>query len=150
MLETGSAHQQKYPEFKNYGDLGGNFSLQSTLNRRVSLSDYKNSLVLIYFGFTSCIDICPVTLSVAAKSISRLKKTQQKKIKLLFVALDHERDSLTKLSHYLAQFDKNFIGLIGTEQELKEIVLLYGGSFFKTASKKTEKSNAKLLESYSA
>ena len=142
MLETGSAHQQKYPEFKNYGDLGGNFSLQSTLNRRVSLSDYKNSLVLIYFGFTSCIDICPVTLSVAAKSISRLKKTQQKKIKLFFVALDHERDSLTKLSHYLAQFDKNFIGLIGTEQELKEIVLLYGGSFFKTASKKTEKSNA--------
>ena len=53
--------------------------------------------------------------------------------------LDHERDSLTKLSHYLAQFDKNFIGLIGTEQELKEIVLFTEGVFLRQLLKKLKK-----------
>ena len=46
------AHQTSYPEFKDYGTLGGDFSLQSTLGKKIRLSDYKASLVLIYFAFT--------------------------------------------------------------------------------------------------
>ena len=70
------AHQTSYPEFKDYGTLGGDFSLQSTLGKKIRLSDYKASLVLIYFGFTSCPDICSLTLSVAAKAIAKLESNQ--------------------------------------------------------------------------
>ena len=125
------AHQTSYPEFKDYGTLGGDFSLQSTLGKKIRLSDYKASLVLIYFGFTSCPDICSLTLSVAAKAIAKLERKQQKKIQLFFVTVDTKKDSLKMLSQYLAQFNKDFIGLKGTPQETQEVITAYGGYFFK-------------------
>ncbi len=140
-VEDGLAHQANYPEFKDYGDLGGDFTLQSTLGKKIQLSEYKDSLVLVYFGFTSCPDICPITLSVAAKAISKLKNSQQKKIQLLFISVD-TKDSLKKISQYLKQFDKNFIGLKGNEQELREVIFLYGGFFAQSEPEKAKPEKA--------
>ena len=60
-----------------------------------------------------------------------LERKQQKKIQLFFVTVDTKKDSLKMLSQYLAQFNKDFIGLKGTPQETQEVITAYGGYFFK-------------------
>lgn len=90
---------------------GGDFTLQSA-NGPVSLEDYRGKLVLIYFGYTYCPDICPTTLVEMAAILKELGE-QASRLQPLFISVDPERDTGQVLKTYTAFFDPRILGLNG-------------------------------------
>ena len=103
-----------------YDDIGGDFRAESTLDRKVSLSDYRGKAVLIFFGYTSCQDICPATMGHLRSLMSNLG-TASDEVQVLFVTVDPETDTAEHLKEYLARFDSRFVGVTGTIAEVKNI-----------------------------
>lgn len=88
------------------------FTLASTLGRPLSLSDLRGKNVLIYFGYTSCPDVCPTTLADLRVAMQQLGP-QAEKFQVLFVTVDPERDTVERLHSYLSNFNSSFVGLTG-------------------------------------
>ncbi len=101
-----------------------NFTLTSS-NGDVSLSDYRGKLVVMYFGYTFCPDICPATLANVGQALRDLD-SQADDIQVIMVSLDPERDTPEKLSDYVDQFHPSIIGITGTKEKLDEVASLYG------------------------
>jgi protein SCO1/2 len=89
------------------------------------LSSQTNKVVLIYFGYTSCPDVCPATLSIFRQIETELG-TQAAMIQPLFVTVDPERDTPARLAQYLNAFSAHLVGISGAESELAPIWQEYG------------------------
>lgn len=101
-----------------------NFTLTSS-SGDVSLTDYRGKLVLMYFGYTFCPDICPATLANVGQALRDLG-SRADDIQVIMVSLDPERDTTEKLSDYVDQFHPSMIGITGTKEKLDEVASLYG------------------------
>ncbi|UCF28584.1 MAG: SCO family protein [Chloroflexota bacterium] len=101
------------------------FELTDVDGHRVQLSDLDGQVVIMFFGYTSCPDICPVTLSDFLKIRSRLG-TQADEVSFVFVTVDPERDTPERMKKYLTNFDPDIIGLTGTRGELESVWASYG------------------------
>ena len=101
-----------------------NFTLTSS-SGDVSLTDYRGKLVLMYFGYTFCPDICPATLANVGQALRDLG-SRADDIQVIMVSLDPERDTPEKLSDYVDQFHPSMIGITGTKEKLDEVASLYG------------------------
>jgi protein SCO1/2 len=106
------------------------FELTDQNNNKVSLSDFKGRLVIISWGFTNCPDICPLILSRLSNVMKELGDLSDK-VQVLFITIDPERDTPGRLKSYIPSFDKSFIGLTGTPEEIKEVVKDYNAFFIK-------------------
>ncbi|NJD24266.1 MAG: SCO family protein [Betaproteobacteria bacterium] len=110
-------------EFRNTDLTGATFGrhlqLQSEDGKRRSLVDFRGKAVVVFFGYTTCPDICPTTLARYAEVWKELGG-QAASVQLLFVTLDPERDNPARLGEYLRWFNPAFVGLIGSPEELKE------------------------------
>ncbi len=104
--------------------VGGEFAAQSSLGREVRLSEFAGKAVLLFFGYTSCQDVCPATLS-HLRSLSRKLGPRAGDVQVLLVTVDPENDSAAHLRDYLARFDERFIGLTGSQEEMDRIAALY-------------------------
>lgn len=113
---------------------GGDFTLQSA-DGPVALQDLRGKVVLIYFGYTYCPDICPTSLSITAQALSALEESELRQVKVLFVSVDPERDTVDKLKDYAAYFHSNIIGLTGSADEVAAVAQLYGASYQKAEVK---------------
>jgi len=103
----------------------------------VSLSDYRNQVVLLFFGYTHCPDVCPVTMNNVAIALRQLEARESDRIKVLFVTVDPLRDSAEHLAKYLEFFHPNIVGLTGSAQEIKKAASMYDVEFF-IEDKKTD------------
>ena len=101
------------------------FTLTSA-NGDVSLSDYRGKLVLIYFGYTFCPDICPATLANVGQALRSLSESQAKDVQLIMVSLDPERDTPEKLAGYVSHFHPSFVGVTGLQEQVDKVASLYG------------------------
>lgn len=90
-----------------------------------SLADQQGKLVFLYFGYTTCPDACPTTLSDWIE-LKRLLGDKADEAEFVMVTVDPERDTQDKLNQYLGFFDPDFIGLTGDPETLKAIRLSYG------------------------
>lgn len=124
LLFSGLLKSGELPRPNNFG---GNFSFDSTLNKSVSLNDWKGKVVLLNFGFTSCPDVCPMVLSKLTLVQNQLDK-DAKKIQVLFVSVDPDRDSIEKITNYLLFYHSSFVGMRGSETEVAEVLKRYGAS----------------------
>lgn len=104
---------------------GGDFSL-TTPESEFRLSDYRGQVVVIYFGYTYCPDICPTALAVMNQSIRQLPVDQQDNVVPVFVSVDPHRDTPERLQEYVQFFHPNLIGVTGTESELQQAGRQYG------------------------
>ncbi len=104
----------------------------------VSLSDFRGKLVVIYFGYTFCPDICPATLANVGQALRRMNENQSKNVQLIMISLDPERDTPKKLSEYVVHFYPSFIGITGSNEKLAEVTSLYGIFYEKSAGSTTE------------
>ncbi len=95
-------------------------------NGDVSLSDYRGKLVLVYFGYTFCPDICPATLANVGQALRKLGDDKASQIQTIMISLDPERDTPEKLAGYVAHFHPSFIGITGSNEKLAEVTSLYG------------------------
>lgn len=111
-------------ELPIYDDIGGEFSAMSTLDREVRLSDYREKVVLIFFGYTSCQDICPATLGHLRSLMAKLGPMADQ-VQILFVTVDPENDTAEHLKAYLARFDPRFVGMTGSLADVASIARLY-------------------------
>ena len=109
---------------------GGDFTLQSPQGP-LALHELKGKVVLLYFGYTFCPDICPTSLGYTTQALAALDKSELEKVQMLFVTVDPERDTLDKLKAYTAYFPPAIIGLSGTPQEISQVAKLYGASYAK-------------------
>jgi protein SCO1/2 len=104
--------------------VGGDFVAQSSLGRDVRLSEFRGKAVLLFFGYTSCQDICPATLSHLEALIRRLGPAEDD-VQVLLVSIDPENDTPQHLAEYLARFDPRFIGLSADPDELARITGMF-------------------------
>ena len=104
---------------------GGDFTLQSN-HGDVSLHDFKGKLVLLYFGYTYCPDICPTSLALMGQAINKLTPAEKEQVQGLFVSVDPERDTLKHLEEYSQYFGANIIGITGKKEEIDNITKRYG------------------------
>lgn len=104
--------------------VGGEFSAPSSLGREVSLSEFRDKVVLLFFGYTSCQDVCPATLAHLQSLVRRLGEVSSD-VQVLFVTVDPENDSADHLAQYLARFDSRFVGLTGGREEIDHIASLF-------------------------
>ena len=101
-----------------------NFTLKSA-DGDVTLSDFRGKLVLLYFGYTFCPDICPGTLANVAQALREMG-TKADDVQLIMVSLDPDRDTPEKLKEYMGHFYPSFIGITGEKEKIDEITSLYG------------------------
>ena len=97
----------------------------------LSLKDLRGNVVLIFFGFTSCPDVCPISLSTISHAFSYLTDDELKRSRTLFISLDPERDTMERLKKYTGYFHPNIIGVTGTMEELVRVTDIYGVKFEK-------------------
>ncbi len=109
---------------------GGDFTLQSWQGP-VSLQDFRGKLVLLYFGYTWCPDVCPTNLGYIALALSKLQADEAQQVQVLFVSVDPERDTPQHLKDYTAFFHQQVLGLTGTEEQLRELAKRYGAAYRK-------------------
>lgn len=98
---------------------GKDFSLTDADGHPRTLADYRGKVVMMFFGFTQCPDVCPTSL-VRAAEIRKLLGEDGERLQVLFVTVDPERDTPEVLKAYAAAFDPSFVGLSGDLQRTKE------------------------------
>ena len=107
-------------------DYARTFSLTDHNGKVRSLEDFRGKLVLLFFGYTQCPDVCPTTLSEMANVMKLLGKDADK-VQVLFITVDPDRDTVKLLSSYVPSFYPSFLGLVGdkaaTEVVIKEFKL---------------------------
>lgn len=104
------------------------FSLTSMHGQQVKLSDYRNKIVVIYFGYTYCPDVCPTTLAEIKKALGILGPAAHD-IQVIMITVDPERDTPAVLNSYMTQFDPNFLGLTGSVSDIQNVAAPLGVYF---------------------
>ncbi|GAB4500731.1 MAG: SCO family protein [Anaerolineales bacterium] len=105
----------------------GDFTLQSDAGP-VTLSQFRGKHVILFFGFTHCKDICPVTMALLKKSLSQLGPDAEK-FQVIFVSVDPARDTPQISSEYARLFNPAFLGLTGSTAEIETVTKQYGISY---------------------
>jgi len=108
------------PAFKNVDITGAafarDFALTDHTGKPRTLADYKGKVVVLFFGFTQCPDVCPTTMAEMSAVMKELGP-QAGQVQVLFVTVDPERDTRELLSQYVPAFDPRFVGLYGTPEQ---------------------------------
>ena len=108
--------------------VGGDFALTDDNGHRFELSSLRGKAILIFFGYTSCPDVCPTTLSKLSSVYKKLGPDAAR-VKTLFISVDPDRDTPAVLKDDLSSFDLDATGLTGTKAEIDKVVALYGASY---------------------
>jgi protein SCO1 len=116
--------------------LGGDFTLNN-VRGEVSLSDFEGKVVLLFFGYTSCPDVCPTNLATMRQVFDHLPAAQKDNAVGLFVSVDPKRDSLEHIQAYSQFFHGNIQGLSSDLETLKRVAKQYG-AFFKNEASDSE------------
>ena len=106
-------------------DIGGPFNLVDQDGRKVTQASYAGKPVLMYFGFTSCPDVCPTDLGRIERIARRVQQSSGIAVTPIFVTVDPERDTAGKMKTYVSMFGKDFVGLTGTPAQIKDIAAKY-------------------------
>jgi cytochrome oxidase Cu insertion factor (SCO1/SenC/PrrC family) len=104
--------------------IGGAFTLTNNKGEAVSDEDYKGKLMLVFFGYTFCPDVCPTELNVMAQVVQGLG-ADAKEVAPVFITVDPERDTVAVLNDYVQAFDPSIIGLTGTNEQITSVKKLY-------------------------
>lgn len=110
--------------------LGGDFVLQGK-HGKFDLKGYRGKLVLIYFGYTFCPDICPTNLSHLTQALNELSQDELSKIQPVFISVDPDRDTLEHLDNYVKYFHKSLLGITGEPSTIASIASQYGAAYQK-------------------
>jgi protein SCO1/2 len=101
------------------------FALTDQHGKTFRLSDHRGEVKLIFFGYTNCPDVCPVTLA-NFRQIKEQLGDKAGKVNFVFITVDPQRDTAERIGEHLANFDPSFIGLTGDQQDLKRIWDAFG------------------------
>ena len=107
---------------------GHDFALTDPAGKPRTLADYRGKVVVLFFGYTQCPDVCPTTLAALAETMKMLGPDAAK-VQVVFVTVDPDRDTAPLLASYVTAFDPSFVGLSGDAEAIartaKEFKVLY-------------------------
>jgi len=115
-------------------NFGRDFKLTDHNGRIRSLNDFKGKVVVVFFGYTNCPDICPTTMGKLAVAMKKLGK-DAKRVQVLFVSINPEHDTSALLKQYVTAFNPAFLGLSGEIQTTRNIAKEFKVTFQKQAGK---------------
>jgi protein SCO1/2 len=115
---------------EGYPGLGGDFTLQSATGP-VSLADFRGKVVVLYFGYAFCPDVCPTSLGLLSLALGQLTPQELDKVQSFFISVDPERDTVEKLRTYVSAFHPNIMGVTGSAEEIADVAKRYGVMYMK-------------------
>lgn len=128
------------PKFKSTDisgvNWGADFELTAHTGQRIKLSEFNGKIVVLFFGYTHCPDVCVPTLAKLAQVVKRLGQDAQR-VQVLFITVDPANDTVKQLASFVPPFDASFMGLTGTEKEIAAVA-----SEYKVAYGKNPKNHA--------
>lgn len=107
---------------------GGDFELSSAQGPW-HLSAQRGKVVVLYFGYSACPDICPTNLAIVALALRALSAEELEQVQAVFVSLDPERDTPERLADYVAYFHPGIIGLTGPKEAVAAAASAYGAAY---------------------
>ncbi len=107
---------------------GGDFTLQSA-DGPVALRDFRGKVVLLYFGYTYCPDICPTSLAATAEGLKELTPDELARVAVILVSVDPKRDTPARLKEYARFFHQAIVGVTGTPEEIAAVAKRYGAFY---------------------
>ncbi|MDK9715433.1 MAG: SCO family protein [Sulfuritalea sp.] len=109
---------------------GGDFVLQSTVGQ-LDTRALRGNVLLIYFGYVNCPDICPVSMAAGAAALNALTPAERAKTRMIMISVDPERDTPAKLKDYVAYFHPSVVGAVGTATETAAIAKSFGVGYLR-------------------
>jgi len=103
------------------------FTLKGTTGQPVQLSQFRGKVVLLAFGYSHCLSVCPITLHTFAQALRQLGPAAER-MQILYVTVDAQRDTPARLKTFVGSFDPRIIGVTGTELQLAQVRKDYGVS----------------------
>ena len=113
------------PDAGGVAGIGGPFRLQTADGREVTDADFRGKWMVVYFGYTSCPDVCPTGLQTIANALDTLGPEAKRRAAVLFVTVDPERDSPKALQDYVSAFDAPITGLGGSPEQVAAMAKAY-------------------------
>ena len=126
-------------EGEGVANVGGNFTLTNQYGITVTDKDFRGKVMMVFFGFTSCPDICPVTAASFAKTLESLGD-KAKMVAPIFITVDPQNDTPAVLKEYLGNFDKRIIGLTGNDEQTNQVAYAYKTYFSKSKTESGDES----------
>lgn len=117
--------------------IGGDFTIPSTKSE-FKLTDYRGKVVILYFGFLFCPDICPTTLSTLGALLKQMPQELSQKVQVVFISVDPERDTMKKIKDYVEFFHPSMIGATDSLDKIAKLAKKYAVAFEKFYPKKGE------------
>ena len=97
---------------------GSAFNLRDVNNEPITEKSFSGPLTAIFFGFTNCPDVCPMTLTNIDQVLEKLDDNEKRKIKIFFISIDPEQDSPEIIKDYLERLDNEFFGITGDPEKI--------------------------------
>ena len=110
------------------GPAGGDFVLQSA-DGPLDTRSLRGKVVLIYFGYTYCPDICPTTLVAIGEALKALAPAELAQVRTVFVSVDPDRDTPQRLKDYAVFFHPSMVGVTGSNEDIAKVARLYGAIY---------------------
>jgi cytochrome oxidase Cu insertion factor (SCO1/SenC/PrrC family) len=117
------------------GTVGGPFTLTDHAGRQRSDAEFRGRLMIVYFGYTFCPDVCPADLMAITQALDQLGDAAGG-IQPVFITIDPERDTTKVLGEYVAAFHKSFIGLTGSPEQIRKVANAYQAFYAKVPSER--------------
>jgi protein SCO1/2 len=114
---------------------GGDFTLSAHTGKPVKASDFSGKVVIMFFGYTHCPDICAPTLVKLDQAVKRLGD-EAKNVQVLFITVDPEHDTVKQLAGFIPPFNPSFIGLTGSDKEIAAVASEYKVAYGKNLQSK--------------
>ena len=117
---------------ENREPIGGPFDLIDHAGRRRTDADFRGKIVLIYFGYTHCPDVCPTELQALSLALDMLG-TEGDAVQPIFITVDPERDTPSQLADYMMSFHPRLVALTGPHSAIRKVALAYKVYFARTS-----------------
>lgn len=118
----------KKKEHSRYDHLGGPFALEHASGQK-TLADFAGKPVVLYFGFTTCPDICPMALHKLERTLDKLSFEQRANVHKVFISVDYKRDDAAKVDNYVKFFGSDIVGLAGNKKQIEDVAKKYAVHF---------------------
>jgi protein SCO1 len=101
------------------------FELMADHGQPFRLSESNSAITLVYFGYTFCPDVCPLTMVNIKVALLQLEQTQRARVQVIFISVDPERDTPQVLDRFLSAFDPTFIGLTDDFGKIQKVLPIF-------------------------
>jgi len=133
--EQPSAAQMMDDLMYGHGSVGGTFTLTDQTGKLRSDRDFRGKLMIVYFGYTYCPDVCPTDLMAITQALDALGPLAEG-VQPIFITIDPERDTRL-LADYISAFHRSFVGLTGSPEEIRRVANSYKAFYVKVRDERS-------------